>query len=1409
MMDSPSGTPEAEETPVPSSAPEAATVPDPPVTARPAFRARLRGWSRGWPGRLVRWGAGALAVTVAVAIVATVTIDLGPLVRGRAEDAASNQLDREVSIGRIGMYLMPGKFLVEDLFIAGLTPDDEPFMTAERIAISVDWLALLHREFLVDAEMTSWRMRAESYADGTQSFPAFVPNRSSDEKEPVEPDPPPTDEDGEDGEDNDRWVATLRHLGATQGEFVLEDYGSNFGVVCANLTVSITKIFDYRGDASCTGGSIRVSDFEPMWMDMATNFLLDGSQVYLSRVDVETDGASTRVVGDVDMRNLAEMTYELESDLDLPRLREIFFADDGFTASGEAHFTGTFQKFEDGYDLSGAITSPLLGLATDGGQFRFPSLEGQLVWQPDRFDMWDVTSTLFGGDVRAELTTFGTKDPWQGTFDAHYEDADVVELARFFELSGIQPIARASGHNQMEWPTARSGGSRHTGTIQLHPLEGVTLATAVLAPGAAQRVASRSGQPPDLTTTEFQVGGALDYVFEGDAIELTSGYIATPSTHVTFDGRTGGDAPTRIPFRATSSDWQEGYRLMTAVMTAVGSPTEPFEVDGAGTFEGVMLGDLARPRVEATFAGEALHAWNVDWGVGGGGIVVDNGYLEVRNGLFRNDGAEFGADGTFSIGGSDVDGGEDINAVVTMVSFPTSHIRSAFGLEDGYTIDGPATGEVRLYGPYRAMFGYGQVVLEQPIAYGEPIDSASSGLRFEGNGVRLDGFEMRKGSGTVTGAAFIGWDASYVFNWDVRDLEINTVTSMPAPPEPLSGVVNFNIAGVGAFDDPRYEISGTVVDLFVGDEEIGQVTTRLSVRDDLLTVNLEGASSTLAVSAAGQVEMTDMLTDLRVRVTNASLAPYVRMFDPRLSPYTSAVVSGSAHIQGQLQTDRVRVDATIEQADLTLLEYDLRNDGPIELRLDGQAIVIDRLRLVGEGTALDLSGSVDLATDALGLDIDGDANLGILRGLVPDLRGSGVAQVRTRVRGTFAQPELAGQAALLNGRIRHIGLPHGLEAINGRVLFEEGGLRFDDIPAVMGGGAVTIGGRVGLDGVDLQELAITLTGREMQWRYPVGFRSLVDANLVLRGGAASPVLAGTIDVRDANLLDGLDLGTGLFSGGEDELEVEVPESDASVLPLALDIRVVAPSSLRMTSNAVRVVASADLTVQGTYDQPQLFGSADMESGEAFFEGLRYRLNYGTISLANPNKIEPFVNVEVETDVRVPGQTYRVTVQATGSTDDQFALNFSSDPPLPEVDVIGLLLGDIRDPQSADLRAARSPELAQQQRIQASAARLLTSSLSAGVGRVVEESFGVDSFQITPSLGDPSSQQSAQLNPTARVLIGQRISDRAHLMLSRAISGANRDLIVVFEYDQSDRLAWILSQNEDRTYALDFRVRHAF
>ena len=93
-----------------------------------------------------------------------------------------------------------------------------------------------------------------------------------------------------------------------------------------------------------------------------------------------------------------------------------------------------------------------------------------------------------------------------------------------------------------------------------------------------------------------------------------------------------------------------------------------------------------------------------------------------------------------------------------------------------------------------------------------------------------------------------------------------------------------------------------------------------------------------------------------------------------------------------------------------------------------------------------------------------------------------------------------------------------------------------------------------------------------------------------------------------------------------------------------------------------------------------------------------------------------------------------------------------------------------------------------------------------MGKVVEQTFGVDTFQLTPSFIDPYSQQ---VNPSARLTIGKRISDRAYLTFSRSLNTPTYDQIILLEYDATDRLSWILSRNEDQTYALEFRVRHVF
>ena len=113
-------------------------------------------------GTVLRWigrFAAVLAIVLAVAIVTTLSVDLGPALRGRAERAGSSYLNREMKIGRLSVRLLTGTFLLDDFVIGGLEPGDRPFLTARRLEISMPLSALLHREVLFESiVMRDWRM---------------------------------------------------------------------------------------------------------------------------------------------------------------------------------------------------------------------------------------------------------------------------------------------------------------------------------------------------------------------------------------------------------------------------------------------------------------------------------------------------------------------------------------------------------------------------------------------------------------------------------------------------------------------------------------------------------------------------------------------------------------------------------------------------------------------------------------------------------------------------------------------------------------------------------------------------------------------------------------------------------------------------------------------------------------------------------------------------------------------------------------------------------------------------------------------------------------------------------------------------------------------------------------------------
>jgi hypothetical protein len=1350
--------------------------------------------------RLARRFAVTFGIIVAVIVVSTLTIDLGPALKARAEREGSNWLERKMTIGRLGVQLGRGRFVVEDLKIDGMFPNEPPWLVAKRLDVSLTWGALFGREVLLDSiEMSDWRMVVESFPDGRQTFPRLTgpPRKPRTGPRPV--------------------VTTLQYVRAHRGELIFNDYGSDWRAIAPNLEVIVAKGSDYRGKMRFSDGTITIQKYEPMKADLTATLAFIDGQIVMDRIDLITDGAVSTMSGVVDLPRWPEQLYQIKSRIQFPKMREIFFARDQFSLFGEGNFTGTFRMFKGGRELKGDFTSALAGV----NEYRFPNLEGSLIWVRDRMEVTRASADFSGGtaEFRYLMAPLGKRnEPARAHFDVDYRDVDLSALTDFYQMRGLRLAGRASGRNEMEWPLGRYAERFGSGTAALVSTSGASLQGPQLAAEAAAAARSRylmqGPFSPHTPLGPIPVSGEVTYAFDPVAMFFEPSRIYTPDTYVAFEGATAYGERSKMPFRVTSRNWQESDRFLAGIMTAFGAPTRAIPIDGVGRFEGVMLGAFRRPRIEGRFIGSEMRAWDVNWGEIDGDFVVENSYANISRAVILSGLSRMDVTGQFSLGYPRADGGEQIDARIRLTDRPLADLREAFDLQD-YDVDGTLSGDFHVYGDYEGPHGFGRMSIARGIAYDEPFSEAVAALRFEGAGVRLDGIEMRKGGGMVTGAAYVGWSGTYSFNVDGRGIAVDTLALTTYPGYPtLYGSLDFTANGSGTFEEPRYDVKWSASDLFFGEEGVGEMTGRLSMRGLLMTYEMEAASPRLAVSGTGRIELNDQMdAELSFRVTDTSLDPYVRAIQPTFSPFTSAIASGTIRVVGELYNpDALRIDSTIEQVNVALLDYRLRNAAPIQLSVEGQVLQVEALRLVGDDTELDLSGSMNLGDQTLALQANGAANLAVLQGFLPDVRGSGRAEVTARISGTASEPVVAGNALLSNGRIRQLSFPHALEDVNGIVTFDVSGVRLDGITAQLGGGPVRFGGRIGLSKYQLTEFDVTAVGENLNLRYPEGMRSLVDASLALQGPAAAPMVTGNVTIKNASWTRGFGASGGLFSGlagGDAAVPVVQGQVAAAASNVRFDVSIQAPSTLRVDNDQARIVASADLSLRGTLDRPLLFGRAEIERGEVEFEGRRYLVTRGSLDFADASRIQPFFDIEAETRVRVPAQTYRVTMRMAG-TMERMQPQFTSDPPLQTLDILTLLFSDL--PPSGDLELAglQRPDERQQRLVEARATRALTGALSAEVGRVVEETFGVDTFQITPLLTDPYQQSTnLTLNPTARVTIGKRISDRIFLTYARSLSSSTRDQIILLEFDESESLSWVLSQNEDRTYALEVRKRHAF
>jgi translocation and assembly module TamB len=504
-------------------------------------------------------------------------------------------------------------------------------------------------------------------------------------------------------------------------------------------------------------------------------------------------------------------------------------------------------------------------------------------------------------------------------------------------------------------------------------------------------------------------------------------------------------------------------------------------------------------------------------------------------------------------------------------------------------------------------------------------------------------------------------------------------------------------------------------------------------------------------------------------------------------------------MRAQVRLNTLQINASAgakPQAGAQARDLVLRSAKPILLEATTKRVDIRSAVLAGTGTSLSAEGHLSLdSLEPYNLRFQGSVNLAVLQIFNRNLLGSGVSEVNATVRGALDDPDVEGRLSLKNASLYLKDLPNGLDQANGLILFDRNRATVDSLTALTGAGTITLqkGSFVGFRGNTLL-YRVQATADHVRYRSPEGISLTVNAALGLNGTSESSVLSGTVTVIRAGFNPTTDLGSLLASTTR---PVSAPAAPNEYLQgVQFDVRIDSAQALEIQTSLTRnIEADVNLRIRGTPDRPIVLGNLSINQGEIEFFGNRYAINRGDMNFYNPAKIEPIIDMDLQTSVR--GVT--VDVSFTGPLNK---LNFSyrSDPPLQTGEIIALLAVG-RDPNSAGTLAA-GQNSSNSNYVATGNNELLAQAISQPNQGRLQRFFGVGHIKIDPQITDVTAI------PQARLTFEQQVSKDVTMTYITNLARTQEQIIRV-EWDFSSQWSAIALRDENGAFGIDFQYRKRF
>jgi translocation and assembly module TamB len=315
-------------------------------------------------------------------------------------------------------------------------------------------------------------------------------------------------------------------------------------------------------------------------------------------------------------------------------------------------------------------------------------------------------------------------------------------------------------------------------------------------------------------------------------------------------------------------------------------------------------------------------------------------------------------------------------------------------------------------------------------------------------------------------------------------------------------------------------------------------------------------------------------------------------------------------------------------------------------------------------------------------------------------------------------------------------------------------------------------------------------------RYPEGVSSTSSADLTWTGTLDRSLISGDVTVTRVGFNPRSDLGSILAKSTE---PVQTPRRGNRVLDnLQFDVHIVTSAQARFETKLTRdVQADADLRLRGDLARPVLLGRVVINQGEVLFYGTQYSIDSGQILFVNAAKIEPIVNLDLETRARGVDVTLHVTGPA-----DKLNVSYRSDPPLPFSDIVALLATG-RAPTGVNTSFTGSQLQVSPGWDQRGAGALLSQAIATPLAGRLQRFFGVSRLKIDPQVTGLTTS-----NATARVTLEQQITRNITFTYITDLSRAQAQAIQV-EWDFTRAWSGVALREENGLFGVDFLYKKQF